>query len=356
MANPYAPPGESADDLWQERSNFAGTVLGSVAYGIQAAIFAKCLYHLTPWPKSRARKGDKNRSRSWFMLVYVVVLFAISTVEIGCNVKLNELMFIDNRAFPGGPVAWYAANFNVPVSTAANAAYITGNFLADALLLWRAYMLWDSFLVISFPFIVFLGSTAMSIMTLFQSSRPNANLWTKVTIQFSLPYWSISIALNTLLTLLLVSRLLYMSYNARKALSDDHGKPYISVAAMLLESAAPYAIVGLIYIITYARNSQVQNLVLPILSQVMCISPEVIILRVAMGSATESTSRESGRSTTLKFRSAPGLESSSQTTSKDVELGITGRGLVSGTTTLGSITVGSRPSSLKAGVDGVSDI
>ena len=68
------------------------------------------------------------------MLVYVVVLFAISTVEIGCNVKLNELMFIDNRAFPGGPVAWYAANFNVPVSTAANAAYITGNFLADALL------------------------------------------------------------------------------------------------------------------------------------------------------------------------------------------------------------------------------
>lgn len=110
-------------------------------------------------------------------------------------------------------------------------------------------------------------------MTVFQASRPNANLWTKVTIQFSLPYWSISIALNTLLTLLLVSRLLYMSYNARKALSDDHGKPYISVAAMLLESAAPYTIIGLIYIVTYARNSQVQNLVLPILSQVMVYIP-----------------------------------------------------------------------------------
>lgn len=109
----------------------------------------------------------------------------------------------------------------------------------------------------------------MSILTLFQASRPDASLWTTVTIQFSLPYFSISIALNVLLTLLLVSRLFYMSVKARRTIGGEHGRTYISIAAMLLESAAPYAIVGLIFIITYARNSNVQNLVLPVLSQIM---------------------------------------------------------------------------------------
>ena len=33
MTNPYAPPGETASDLWLEKSNLIGAVLGGVAYG-----------------------------------------------------------------------------------------------------------------------------------------------------------------------------------------------------------------------------------------------------------------------------------------------------------------------------------
>ena len=109
----------------------------------------------------------------------------------------------------------------------------------------------------------------MSFMTIFQSSRPDASLWTTTTVQFTLPYFTISISLNIILTLLLVGRLLYMSHNARRSLGDEHAATYISVAAMLVESATPYAATSLIFIITYARNSNVQNLVLPVLSQIM---------------------------------------------------------------------------------------
>lgn len=34
MANPYAPVGESSADLWLEKSNLVGAVLGGVAYGL----------------------------------------------------------------------------------------------------------------------------------------------------------------------------------------------------------------------------------------------------------------------------------------------------------------------------------
>jgi hypothetical protein len=57
---------------------------------------------------------------------------------------------------------------------------------------------------------------------------------------------------------------------------------------MMAESAAPYSICGLVFIATFARGSPGQNLFLPILGQVMCLSPELIIWRVATGRAWSS--------------------------------------------------------------------
>ena len=36
MPGPYAPPGETDADLWLEKSNFVGAILGGVAYGTSA--------------------------------------------------------------------------------------------------------------------------------------------------------------------------------------------------------------------------------------------------------------------------------------------------------------------------------
>ncbi|KAI1796912.1 hypothetical protein LXA43DRAFT_1089441 [Ganoderma leucocontextum] len=140
----------------------------------------------------------------------------------------------------------------------------------------------------------------MSILSIFQASCPTASLWTNTTVQFTVPYFSISIGLNILLTLLLVGRLLYMGYHARQTIGKDHSQMYISIATMLVESAAPYAITGLMFIITYARNSNVQNLILPVLGQIMCISPEVIILRVAVGRAVSTKKPTKGEPTMRK--------------------------------------------------------
>ncbi|RDX57160.1 hypothetical protein OH76DRAFT_19488 [Lentinus brumalis] len=302
----FPPPGETSADLWLESSNLVGAVLGGVAYGIHVAVVAECLWHI--FPRS-FKRGSKN---NWFLVAFVLVMFVTGTVNFACNTRMTQLMFVNNRAFPeGGPMGWFIANYAIDTNTAGNAGYIVANFFADALLLWRTYVVWNTYLIIIFPGLVFLGSTAMSILTLYQASRPTASLWTHTTVQFSLPYFSISIALNILLTLLLVGRLFYMSERAKRAIGREHAATYSSIASMLIESAVPYAVTGLIFIITYARNSNVQNLVLPVLSQIMCISPEVIILRVAMGRAVTAKTYQnasgprSGTEMSMKFRSRP---------------------------------------------------
>lgn len=62
------------------------------------------------------------------------MLFAMGTVNLACNTKMTELMFIDNRGYPGGPNGWFIAYYSEGVNTAGNVAYIVANFLADGLL------------------------------------------------------------------------------------------------------------------------------------------------------------------------------------------------------------------------------
>ena len=85
-----------------------------------------------------------------------------------------------------------------------------------------------------------------------------------------------TIAINATMTLAIAYRLLRMRRRITATLGAEHARMYTSVAAMVVESAAVYSVTGLVFIICYARNSSVQNLILPILDQVVvssCIAP-----------------------------------------------------------------------------------
>lgn len=109
----------------------------------------------------------------------------------------------------------------------------------------------------------------LSILTLVQSALPGANLWTQITFTFAVPYWSLSIAINILLTLLIIIRLVTIRNRLRAALGNQHTKTYTSLIAIMVESASIYSTISLIYIVAYAKSWKVQNLVLPALAQVM---------------------------------------------------------------------------------------
>lgn len=100
-------------------------------------MFAECIYRINPARGSVSRSrssGGSGRFQSWFLVGFIFLLFLMGTINLACNTKMNQLMFIDNRDFPGGPNAWFFTNYNSGINTAGNAAYIIANFLADGLL------------------------------------------------------------------------------------------------------------------------------------------------------------------------------------------------------------------------------
>ena len=109
--------------------------------------------------------------------------------------------------------------------------------------------------------------------------------------------------LNILLTGMFVTRLLYMRHKIASTLGSRHGETYTNIAAMILESATPYGIISFIFLVLYTTNNTAALLFIPLLVQVQvgdfsveimiirlilisqCISPILIILRVARGRA-----------------------------------------------------------------------
>ena len=142
--------------------------------------------------------------------------------------------------------------------------------------------------VIAFPCLMFLGSmctwlcrpsgafladdmrVALGISILyFESAKSYAAVHT-ANLNLGLPCYSISFALNVLLTLMIVIKLVLHDRNLRKATGTraTAGGVYEAIVTMLVESCALYAISFLMFIGPFGARSALQFLFLPILVEI----------------------------------------------------------------------------------------
>ena len=66
-----------------------------------------------------------------------------------------------------------------------------------------------------------------------------------------------TIGLNVIVTSLICYQLLTMSKKVEEYLGEQNAQLYTGAAAILVESAAPYTLTGIIFLIPYARSSPV---------------------------------------------------------------------------------------------------
>ncbi|CAL1697904.1 unnamed protein product [Somion occarium] len=294
MSDPsWAPTNETAEQIWIEEANIDGICIEAVGYGVHLTLFFLCFNLLWDMRKRQPKYA-------YTFLVYISALVVLGSIGAGTSLKINQEAFVNNCNFPGGPSAYNILEYGVAYNVVGTGAYIMNTWLQDGLLLYRFYIIWGAFWwLMIVPILLMLVSIIMSCFLLAQLARPGATLWETSSVNFALTYWSTSIATTILLTLLIVARLMYARYRMRKAMGPGHQASYLSVAAMLVESASLYAVFALVFIITYARGSSVNYLLFGPLGQVQSIAPLLITLRVSQGrAATKETMQETMLGTT----------------------------------------------------------
>ena len=108
----------------------------------------------------------------------------------------------------------------------------------------------------------------MGVTFLYQTSQPDSSIWNVVAVDFDLPYFSISIGLNILLTLMIVVRLILHARNTRTALGiAGICGLCAAIVTMVIESCALYAVSSLLFIGPWGTGNHAADTFLPILAE-----------------------------------------------------------------------------------------
>jgi len=292
----WSPPGENAFDLEFERANFMFPVWTAFVFGMNTLIYGVCVYY------------SINRKRlnqiSWITLVYVTVMYGLAVVYFWASVEYTLDMYINDRGIPGGPLGYATTVADTTELFTGSLVFVIINVLGDALLTFRCYMVWNrAKLVMIIPVLTYCAQVVCGALTVQSSSA----------LVVTLPYFGLSTALNVLLTLMIAGKLLWARRSIVAALGPQHARLYTSIAAMVIESAFLNAIASSTNIALLATGNIAANIALGTQSQVMCICPMLILIRVARGRAY-SQEAITAASTAVDFNSRGGKGSTMRVT------------------------------------------
>ncbi|KAF8558655.1 hypothetical protein OG21DRAFT_1404750 [Imleria badia] len=271
--------------VYEEGTWLYGAIVTAILYGVVVVLYVMCARSL--WGRIRSREG--GRRKNWFFFIYVNFIFALSTLYVASNSQITQLGFINHRDYPGGPSAYEINTSSIPL----NVAFVVSNWCADALMIWRCIVVYrdSKFHILCFcvcrPAIVTLcvGSAVTGSLWVIIVSQPAQSAIGWMSFSFLFPYLSVSLAINIVICILTVLRLLHHRASISKVLGPGYGLLYASFAAMIVESAAVYSICSLLYLIPYAINSPLANAFMQILGEAQVIAPLLIIYRVSEGKA-----------------------------------------------------------------------
>jgi len=262
-----------------ERNWYIGNAFYAILYGAQLCMFTLSAYFI--------RRGTGKDKSKYLYIAYSFTLLLLETIAMSADYFFGQMMWIEHRDDPGGPVVYFASHIADWYNTFGTAANVTEDFLSNALMLYRAYIFYSQpslRWMLYFPALLFLSATAMSIAATIQSGLPGGDFFHGSTTNFTIPWLVLTITFNIITTAMISIRLIQMSKSVRNLLSKERAEIYTSVIAILIESAAPFSILGIVTLAVYIKNLPEALFFTSLWGGLVSFTPQAIILRVAMGS------------------------------------------------------------------------
>ncbi|KAG1844348.1 hypothetical protein DFJ58DRAFT_29750 [Suillus subalutaceus] len=286
-------------DLPLERSRLIGVILGGVSYGAYLLLTVQAVIALM----QRPRYGQKIANNRRALLCYTLITFALTTINFGVNTKYTEMIWIDLRDAPGGPVALIENVMQYRINFMAICCGYVGEWLMQALLLYRCFVIWNWERRVMIPMVaLYIGIIAAAIVVLVQAGTGTPFY----SINTTIVYLAFQVAHTMLYTILVAKRLLSIRSQMKTAFKAEYdSSTYDTIILMVVESAMAYTVFIIIFIIGFAVHSEsLSTLCFLSVIQVQGIAQLFIIIRVARGRAVThdwSTRNAPAAPTTLAF-------------------------------------------------------
>ncbi|KAI0756150.1 hypothetical protein C8Q80DRAFT_1071327, partial [Daedaleopsis nitida] len=299
MSKPYYGPVEDEDSINLERFFLAGDFVSGVGYGVQLVLWVSCALYL--W------KQRQRGKQTGFLLCYITLLLIVETIFAIVQARTVQVIYIENRNYPGGPWQYFLDTQYLAINVIFYATLFVITFLCDLLVLWRCWVIWTAsghvvaYAVTFVPFIMLIASFVMGTLWTLQSSHPGLSLYSKQPLAYGTAYYAISLGINIVLTVLIVARLLMYRRTHLAHLPREHAEQYLSLATLIVESAALYSAFAVAFLVSYGLNKPINQIWLGFAQAAQQVATYLIIYRVADGTAWTKKTMDSATLTTMDF-------------------------------------------------------
>jgi len=285
-------------DAFFQNSYYVSVNIGCILYGVELMLY------FTTMKRLYKNKHHGRLSYKFFMFFSTAALILI-TIYQSTESYFGQEMWIINANYPGGQAAYMATYANVWYQTMGTASTVVLSAMADGLLIYRCFVLWGDYRVIAVPCLLWLASLTLGILDVYTSGVPDSDYFSGNAQKFGLAYMSVAIGTNMTVTSIICSRILYFARYVNGGLGRTASRPYTGTVAIIVESALPFSLAGIASLVAYGLNSGISVVFLGIYTLFMCISPQMLILRVCSGEAwTRETTEESLSAMSFPARSA----------------------------------------------------
>jgi len=210
-------------------------------YGIYLVLFCRCMYIFY--------KGKRQIT----LLLTAIIMFILSTTSI--IISLCQ-----------GASAYGGLDLNLAQLQIAGAiVYVTNNIIADGLLIYRCYVIWNTVYITIVPLLLLIATMILGY-----------------SIQLKL-FFILSLSMNLFVPTLVAGRLWWIIRRIRGpngALTRRKGR---NAMAIILESGLIYSVVVSVHMVYFHTSNPMDEVIYGALGQIVGIVPTLIIVRVGFG-------------------------------------------------------------------------
>ncbi|KAJ7730352.1 hypothetical protein DFH07DRAFT_895197 [Mycena maculata] len=259
-----------------DRASLIALILETFNFGIFTALFGTTIRIIF-----KRRTTNKNP----LLLPTLCLIWILSTVIIDIVRAVDA--FLDT---PGGSLAYYA-NISNPLQAAKTAVYVTLTLTGDFFVIYRCYIVWNRrWPVVVVPILLWIATGVVGYVTThaFLQTR-QGGIFLEALEPWVTSFICMTLSTNVVSTVLIAYRILRTRMALHK-LNTGNSRVY-SALVIFLESAATYSAAVIVLVTVYLLNSNAQYIVLDLTAPLIGITFSMIILRLAVTSTGEESSR-----------------------------------------------------------------
>lgn len=212
-----------------------GAFLDTIGYGVYLVVFPRCLALL--------RRMEVKGYVLVYLLFTLVGSFITITMHLIADVCRAMFAFTTNWDQPSYPDMYYS-NLDTTLTLTKNTCYIIVTIIADALIVYRTFIVWNrSYRVIIIPIVLLAGDIATSIWFDWSHTAGSpADMVIHSPTWASLKYFcALTLALNVLCTCMIAVKIWCIQRDVDMLVFQRGTRRLSKILAIILESAAIYS-------------------------------------------------------------------------------------------------------------------